>query len=70
MREIDDRPPPRAEDYLDPGRRQPVRDDRYDANDNQQWQRPARPVAPPPDDYRVNAPAPSRRHIVEEPLPY
>jgi penicillin-binding protein 1A len=71
MRGIDDRPAPRAEDYLEPGRRHPVRDDRYDANDNQEWRRPAHPAPPPPpDDYRVNAPAPPRRRIVEEPLPY
>jgi membrane peptidoglycan carboxypeptidase len=71
MRTIDDRPPPRADDYLDAARHRPIRDD--DANDNQEWRRPAPPPMrppPPPDDYRVNAPAPPRRRIVEEPLPY
>ncbi len=69
---IDDRTPPRAEDYLDSRRKRAPRDDDYRANDNAYDERPARrPIAEPPDDYRVNAPAPPRgRRIVEEPLPY
>jgi penicillin-binding protein 1A len=72
---MDDRPPPRAEDYLDVETRQPAREDRSLGNDNE-YRPPIerRPVAEPRDDYRVNAPAPAPpprpRRIVEETLPY
>ncbi len=76
MRQIDTRPPPRAEDYLDPSRarverERPRADD--DANDNEYRGIPDRPVRRPisePDDYRANAPAPRGRKIVEESLQY
>jgi membrane peptidoglycan carboxypeptidase len=72
-RMIDDRPPPRAEDYLDAGRARGGHA-AGSSNDNEYRgmpDRPAhRPIFEPPDDYRVNAPAPSRgRKIVEEALP-
>jgi membrane peptidoglycan carboxypeptidase len=73
--QVDDRPPPRAQDYIDAGRTRGGRDTEYRSNDNEDREIPAppkrRPIAQPPDDYRVNAPVPTRgRKIVEEPLPY
>ncbi|MBP1690144.1 MAG: mrcA [Deltaproteobacteria bacterium] len=73
--QIDDRPPPRAQDYIDAGRTRGGRGTGYRSDDNEDREIPAppkrRPIAQPPNDYRVNAPVPTRgRKIVEEPLPY
>jgi len=75
MRKIDTRPPPRAEDYLDQDRARPARGSDDGSNDNAYRGIPdqpvRRPISEPRDDYRANAPPPSRgRKIVEEPLPY
>ena len=75
MRGIDDRPPPRAEDYINAGRSRGERNNGYRANDNESREfrehPERRPISEPPDDYRVNPPLPARgRKIVEEPLPH
>ncbi|MCC6849706.1 MAG: PBP1A family penicillin-binding protein [Deltaproteobacteria bacterium] len=70
LRQIDTRPAPRAEDYLDGDRaRRPREAD--DAGYRGMSDRPAhRPISEPADDYRINEPPRSRgRKIVEEPLP-
>jgi len=74
-RNIDDRPPPRAEDYIDAGRTRGGRDDGYRSNDQADRKMhdhsERRPISEPPDDHRANAPVPPRgRKIVEEPLPF
>jgi penicillin-binding protein 1A len=79
MRKIDNRPPPRAEDYLESRHAPKDTEDRFQPNDNEYRELSDRPthrrISEPADDYRANPPpvaaAPPRgRKIVEEPLPY